>query len=274
MPVITKIEVQKRNKERYNIFLDQGKGEEYAFSVDETVLIKYQLKKGIELDDLSITEILYKDDIQKAYHIAIQYLSHRMRSEGEVREHLLKKEKANSVIQEVIHRLTEQKYLNDREFSEAYVRTQINTTDKGPDVIKAELKNKKVEESIIDEALVEFPLEVQIEKIILIANKYVNKNSRDSSRIVKQKLEQQLVRKGYSYDVISIASEEMLTKKNIEEEMEALRYQGNKLYRKFSKLPEFECKQKIKQGLYNKGFSLEQIEEYLNKITIEVEEPF
>ena len=49
MPIITKITTQKKNKERYNIFMDEGKGEQYAFSVDEAVLIKYQLKKGMEL---------------------------------------------------------------------------------------------------------------------------------------------------------------------------------------------------------------------------------
>ncbi len=30
MPVITKISVQKHNKERYSIFTDSGRGEEYA----------------------------------------------------------------------------------------------------------------------------------------------------------------------------------------------------------------------------------------------------
>lgn len=42
MPFITKISTQKKNTERFNIFLD----EKYAFSVDADVLVRFDLKKG------------------------------------------------------------------------------------------------------------------------------------------------------------------------------------------------------------------------------------
>ncbi|GAA3331694.1 hypothetical protein GCM10020331_089280 [Ectobacillus funiculus] len=45
MAVITKIQVQKNNKERYNIYIDKGSGEEYGFSVDGYTLVKYNLRK-------------------------------------------------------------------------------------------------------------------------------------------------------------------------------------------------------------------------------------
>lgn len=61
MPNITKITTQKKRKDRYNIFVD----EKYAFSVDEEVLLKFQLKKGMELDDLLLAEIQFHDEIQK-----------------------------------------------------------------------------------------------------------------------------------------------------------------------------------------------------------------
>ena len=119
MPTITKITVQKKNTDRYNIYMDYGKGEEYAFSVDEDVLIKHQLKKGMELDEFSLNEIGYQDDIRKAYNRAIHYLSRRMRSETEVRKHLAEKEVEEPVIQEVIHKLYDYHFLNDEEFAAA-----------------------------------------------------------------------------------------------------------------------------------------------------------
>ncbi len=140
MAVITKITTQQKNKDRYNIFLDYGKGEEYAFSVDSDVLIKFQLKKGMELDELELTEINYNDDIHKAYNLAIQSLAIRMRSEKEISDYLRLKDVEEPVIHEVIHKLVAQKYLNDHEFALAYVRTQVNTTDKGANVISKELK--------------------------------------------------------------------------------------------------------------------------------------
>lgn len=269
MPVISRISVQKHNKERYSVFTHSGKGEEYAFSVDEDVLIKYQLKKGMELDDLSITEMLYQDDIRKAYNLAVNYLARRMRSEGEVREHLHKKEVADPVIQEVIHRLYEFKFLNDEEFAKAFVRTQMNTTDKGPDLVKAELKKKGIKDHILAQAMAEYPLESQVEKAEQLGSKFAAKNSRDSSKILKQKLEQHLLRKGYPFQVISIALEEISTEKQEDFEMDALAYQGEKLLKKYRSLSGPEFTRKMKQGLYNKGFSLDLIDKYLDSLELE-----
>jgi len=263
MPVITKIKVQKNNKDRYSIFADFGRGEEYAFSVDEDVLIKYQLKKGMELDDLSVTEMLYQDDIRKAYNMAIQYLAHRMRSEGEVRERLKKKEVAEPIIQEAIQRLYKHRFLDDLEFAKAFVRTQMNTTDKGPELIKMSLKEKGVKGPVIDESIKEFVVEHQVDKAIELAQKNFIKNHKDSSRFLKQKTEQLLVRKGYPFNIIQIVMGELDTEKAVGEEMIALKYQAEKLQRKYIKFERYEQKQKMKQALYNKGFSIDLIEKCL-----------
>jgi regulatory protein len=263
MPVITKISVQKHNKDRYSIFTDSGRGEEYAFSVDEDVLIKYSLKKGMELDDFAVTEMLFQDDIRKAYNTAINYLSHRMRSESEVREHLKKKEISDSVIKEAIHKLYEFKFLNDEEFANAFVRTQLNTTDKGAEVIKLELKEKGIAPDLITKVVDEVSFDDQLEKAIKLSEKYAAKNKKDSSRVLKQKIEQMLKRKGYSFSIIRAALDETDIEKEDDAEMDALRMQGEKLYNKYSKLPEREYRQKLKMALYRKGFPMDMIDEFI-----------
>ena len=67
MPVVTKITTQKNSGERYNVYLDYGKGEEFGFGVDENVLIKYDLKKGRELDEFELTE---------SFKIIAQFINH------------------------------------------------------------------------------------------------------------------------------------------------------------------------------------------------------
>lgn len=91
MAVITKIEVQKRTKERFNVYIDKGQGEEYGFSVNQVTLIKHGLQKGLEFDDVELANILYNEEVQKAYLQAISYLSYQMRTKQEVEEHLRKK---------------------------------------------------------------------------------------------------------------------------------------------------------------------------------------
>ncbi|WP_342429931.1 recombination regulator RecX [Neobacillus sp. FSL H8-0543] len=266
MAIITKITTQKKNQDRFNVFMDYGKGEEYAFSVDSEVLIKFQLKKGMELDDLSYLEVQYQDDIRKAYNLAIHYLARRMRSEKEIRDYLVQKEKEEPVINEVIHKLLSHKYINDEEYALSYVRTQINASDKGPDVIRMELKERGINELASQMALAQFPLELQIEKATKIYEKSFQKNARDSQRIIHQKAENLLLRKGYPFDIINIAVQEAEMDKDIDEEMEAIKYQGEKAHRKFSGYTGYEYEQKMKQTLFRKGFSMELIEKFIEDV--------
>ncbi len=262
MTTITKITVQKKRTDRYNIFLDHGKGEEYGFSVDEDVLIKHSLKKGMVLDDLLLSEIAYSDDIRKAYNTAVNYLARMMRTEAEVRKHLGEKEVDEVIIQEVIHKLNEYQFLNDEQLAFAYVRTQMNTTDKGPSVIKRELKEKGISEVYILEAINEFPLELQLEKAVSLCEKYMKKIKQESQKIMKQKIEQLLFRKGYTSEVTQIALEQIEGTSD-DDELESLRYQAEKLERKYSKYNGYEYEQKMKQALYRKGFSFDLITKYL-----------
>ncbi|MBY6052069.1 recombination regulator RecX [Cytobacillus firmus] len=265
MPTITKITVQKNNTDRYNIYMDYGKGEEYAFSVDEDVLIKHQLKKGMELDEFSLNEIGYQDDIRKAYNRAIHYLSRRMRSETEVRKHLAEKEVEEPVIQEVIHKLYDYHFLNDEEFAAAFVRTQMNTSDKGKGLIRTELKEKGISPQLIEMALEEYPRDAELAAAIRLCEKYSKKYARDSSKILKQKLEQMLMRKGFNFDIIQEAVTETEIDKEEDEELAALRFQAEKAKKKYANLPEFEYMQKMKQALFRKGFSFDLIEQFLSE---------
>jgi regulatory protein len=258
---ITKITTQKKQKDRFNIYVNDGTGEKYAFSVDEDVLIKYQLKKGMELDEFTQIEVLYQDTVRKALSTAIQYLALRMRSEKEVKDYLKQKEIEEPVTLEVIHRLYSLNYLNDEEFAFAYVRTQINTTDKGPNVVKQELKEKGIDETILEKVLQEFTYELQISKVIQLCQKAQNKKRNDSQFVFEQKLKQALSRKGYPFTIINEAMEEMKESLPDEElELNAIIKQGEKAVKKYG-----DDDRKIKQFLYRKGFQIDQIEEYMSR---------
>src|SRR5699024_5925373 len=130
---ISRITTQQKNKERYNIFLQENHKEKFGFSVDETVLIEYHLHKGQELDEKTIDELMEKDSMQKAYNMVIHYLSYRMRTEKEIVDYLVKKEVSEMHIASTMEKLTQNKLIDDREFANSFVRTRISTSDKGPE---------------------------------------------------------------------------------------------------------------------------------------------
>ncbi|WP_018663852.1 recombination regulator RecX [Heyndrickxia acidiproducens] len=261
MPVITKISVQKHNAERYNIFLDG----QYRFSVDEEVLARFQLLKGKELDELDIESILAQDDVRKGVNTAIQFLSYRMRSEKEVRDDLRKKEFGPEVIREVILKLYEMQYLDDAEFAASFVRTQMNTTHKGLGVIERELRQKGIAPVHIEKALQAFNTEKQVDHALVLAQKLAKKHAKLSEKILKQKVEQGLLRKGYPSGIIRMAMDELHIVKDEEEEWAALQLQAEKAQRKYGKLPGAAYEQKMKQALYRKGFPLDLIDRYLRE---------
>lgn len=124
---------------RYNIFLD----EKYAFSVSESVLINFRLAKDMEIDGQLEKLILADDDVAKAYSKALNYLAHQLRAESEVITKLKELELDDNVIDEVMQKLREQNLIDDQNYADSYVRTIMLTSDKGPSVIRQNLRQKK-----------------------------------------------------------------------------------------------------------------------------------
>lgn len=266
MKKIAKITTQKRTKDRYNIFLTNGDKEEYAFSIDEAVLVEFNLRKGLEIDDSMIEMLVEKDSIQKSYTLAIHFLSYRMRTKKEMREYLVKKEVVPEHITVTLDRLIKEKLLDDKLFAEMFVRTRMNTSTKGPLLIKKELIEKGVTSVIADEAIHLYPYEVQFDKVLRLLEKKISIGKRESHKQQIQKLQANLLQKGFSQAVISDAISQMSEDKDTEAEWNAIVYQGEKLVRKYSKKYEgFMLQQKIKEGLYRKGFQVEYINRYLDE---------
>src|SRR5699024_6881295 len=118
LQVVTKVSQQKRSSDRFNLFLD-GK---YAFSISEDVYVKFHIHKGKELSAEEIDTIKQADNVQRAYLLAIHYLSYRMRTESEMRTQLGKKELLDDVIEQVIKRLYDEKLLDDGVFARTFVQ--------------------------------------------------------------------------------------------------------------------------------------------------------
>ncbi|TFE01241.1 recombination regulator RecX [Jeotgalibacillus sp. R-1-5s-1] len=257
MPVITKITRQKRNEERYNIFLDGV----YAFSVDEAVLVQYQLQKNKELTDFDIGEIEYEDEVRKGFNKALVYLSYRMRSEKEIEDHLKEQEMGDAAISETLHKLRHYGYVNDQSFAQAYYNTQINTTDKGPIQIKNGLREKGVSNDIIESIISETPEEEWNDRAIGIMEKVVKKNQKLSPLQIKKKTQDTLSRKGYSGQTVAFVLANLTIERDEEDQKAAVLTQAKKAHNKYSrKFEGFEYEQKMKQTLYRKGFSMDEIE--------------
>ncbi|MCP0887939.1 recombination regulator RecX [Ligilactobacillus sp. WILCCON 0076] len=261
---ITMIQAQKRVG-RYNIYLDGT----YSFSVSEDVLIKFQLSKGQELTKEQISNLTDADSFSKDYNRAINYLSRQLRTEKEVSDYLIKNDVNPETIEQILIKLRSLNLVNDLFYSQSYVRTVMNTSDKGPSVIRQKLRLKGITESLIDDALTQFTQELQLEKAVLIAKKLAAHYHNQSFSTLKNKIHQNLLVKGFNSDITSLALTELDLKKEQSNELSLLTTQAVKLLHRYRRFSAKECKQKTIAALYRKGFTFDDITQVLTNIAEE-----
>lgn len=263
MWMVTKIAVDPRNYERFTVYALKENSETVSFSVDQNVLIEFRLKKGAELDEFTLQEIVYADEVKKAYHAALSFLAQRMRSEKEIVDYLKKKGTSDAVIRDVLHELRKHRYVDDREFAAAYVRTQMKTTMKGPLVIQKELEKLGISQELAEESMRLFSLDEQLKTAKKLVEKAMKQTKKRSALQWKQHIEQLLQRKGFSRSVMEEVLAEYDELQGEDQEWEALEYHARKAHRRYEAYDGREYEQKMKQALYRKGFSLENIEKIL-----------
>lgn len=147
MGEITLLEVQKRNKERVNVYLDG----EYTFSLP--IIEAAKLRKGQVLDEQEISELREIDSIARAVDRAVNFLSYRPRSIDEVRRNLEKKDIAESVIDLAIEQLIALGYVDDTAFARFWVENRSQFKPRGQRALRYELRQKGVNDAIISEVL-------------------------------------------------------------------------------------------------------------------------
>lgn len=259
MAKITKIAAQKRQG-RYNVYLD-GK---YAFPVAESVLIQFRLMKGMEIDKEQAAAITAADQRAKAYSRMLDYLSHQLRTESDIIKKLREIETPEEFIAPVLKKLREQKLVDDHEYAAAYVRTEMTTGLKGPGVIRQHLRQKKVAENDIDDALAQFTPELQAENASKLAAKLFRRYRSQPLKRREQKVRQGLMTKGYSAGIYDRIKEDVMPAEDTALEEDLLAKEASKMWRRYRRYQGFEREQHFKQGMFRKGFDLDDVQRWLD----------
>lgn len=157
------------------------------------------------------------DLLEKYIASAYRYLSRRARSEKEVRDNLKKKKASPEIIEQVITRLTKQKFLNDLDFAKWWVEQRLRFNPKSMRVITLELRQKGISPDIIEQ-VTKHPTSITDEVLPTeyeTAQKLVEKQMKKYQGIEKEKIYQKLggflARRGYSWEIIKRVIDEHLT---------------------------------------------------------------
>ncbi len=213
MPEITKIEQQKKNPDRVNIYVN----EKFALGLKKSSLLEAGLEKDQEITEEELDNLKQRDIEDKNWDRVLNYLSYRPRSSSEIRRYLRKKKVSQTEIENIITRLEDLGYLNDLDFATWWIEQRVRHKPRGRILLYKELAKKGVDQKTIKKALA--GLEKIIKKIEEIPEQFSNdpeaylahiaakkkakKYQKDPLQKGKQKLSQYLYRRGFTWDQIN-----------------------------------------------------------------------
>ena len=196
---IEKYELTKKNV--YNVYLSNGE----VLELNGKVITDNELLIKKEIDNELYDKLKRDNTICILVDTSVKYIDRRLRSIKELKEYFKNKEEDTTIIEEVIDKLIDNKYLDDDRFTKAFIKDKLNFTNWGDYKIKNELKRLGVNEEIIYNNMINIDDNIYYERINKIIDKDISTNKKYNGIKLKNKIYNHLLTLGYSKEkVISI----------------------------------------------------------------------
>lgn len=186
---ITKI-VKIGNQDNFAIFIDN----KYSLNLDGESLLHSNIALNQVISEEQLHEIKELGEYYSLYNKSINYLSNRLKSEGEIREYLKRKNGTIAQINKIVKRLKDLDLINDQKYAISYIHDRMLQTPISKRKINFELQKRKIAKEIIVSSLANDQISDldNLKKLVQI--------KRQSSRYKDNlKLMQYLVRNGFNY---------------------------------------------------------------------------
>ncbi|HPG92497.1 MAG TPA: RecX family transcriptional regulator [Clostridia bacterium] len=195
MSKITKIEIQKRNKDKVNLFLD----DEFRCGLTAESIVRARLKVGDEISENQLNEIFLTSESEIAFNKACDYISRSMKTVKQIRDWLTNKGFEQSVVSNVVNKLKEYRYVDDNMYAELYINSNVST--KGKRRLTVELTQKGINKELAEQTVETLSDEKLSENANTLAEKYMRNKEPTTQNLVK--LQRYLLSRGYDYETVN-----------------------------------------------------------------------
>lgn len=144
------------------------------------------------------------DDFKKALDYAFMLLKYRNRTEKEIREKLKKKKYPPDTAENVVNKLKDLKFVDDKKFAEEFTKYNLEK-GKGIILIRLELLRKGIAREILDPAIEEFKpsREQEYENAKILFYKKLKSCRKLPVEKIYSRISGHLARKGFSVETIN-----------------------------------------------------------------------
>ncbi|MBP3635708.1 MAG: RecX family transcriptional regulator [Bacilli bacterium] len=240
------LKYKKNSGNKYKVFLEDGSN----IILHENIIIKYNLLISNSLQDDDLKLILEDNNNYLVYDMVLKYISIKMRCESEIRKYLQNKNINKVIIDETINRLKVEGYINEKLYVKSFISDKVRLNKYGPNKIKQELLNLKIDKDIIESELSIYPKDEFIQNLDNLIDKKIKCNRSYGESVLKQKIIIEFSNRGYEKEDIR----NILNNKDLSND-ELYDKEYKKLYNKYSKkYSDRELEYFVKQKLSQKGF--------------------
>lgn len=196
MKVITKIEIQKKNKNRCSVFVN----EEFAFGMDLDAIITYDIQKGNQYTQKEYKELLKAMQYEKSKSAALRYVGYSPRTIRQTTEKLESLEYDAVIIDKTIEFLKLYGYLDDLQYAKDFIRSRIKQKKHGRYKIAYDLMHRGIKKCISEPLLEAYEEEEYKGALALYHKKAKGKEAKSNQE--KAKITRYLQGRGYPFEII------------------------------------------------------------------------
>ena len=188
------------DKKRRKVYIDG----QYAFPLYVSELRKYNIEAGAVLEENvydDICSLLMRRVRERILYLITDY----DRSEQNIRQKISMAGYRGSFVDDAIDSLKEYGYIDDLRFARYYAESMRDTKGRSAFAISRSLYEKGISRDVLDTVMGELDIDEDAQILKALSSKgYNEENIRQIDDKERQKLISSLMRKGFSYDLISI----------------------------------------------------------------------
>lgn len=205
--VISDIQVQKKNANRFSLFVEN----QFLIGVSEATLSQLNLKKGVTITPSLFQKIIESEDRFSAREYLFRILSRRDHSRKELQDKAYKKGYSGNFIEEILDEFEQKEYINDSKFALSYASDKFEFNNWGPYKIRTQLFKKGISKQVTEEVIQNvFGDEAIKESMVELIQKKKKRYLREPEEKRRKKVFDFLMRKGYDSEYILKYMDELL----------------------------------------------------------------
>lgn len=261
---VVSIEMDTHN--RYNVAF-QFDNQQVILTLSKQVIERYGLSIGQVVDREELDALKDQEQVDKAYHLALKYLTYRDYTYKNMQEKLKEKGDFDDIqIDMTMEYLVSKNLIDDMEYTRNYFQKSTRL-GWGVNKIINNLKSQGVSPFVIDEFLADYPIETEYDKAIEIIQKLYQENTTKPKYALIQNIKNKLFNKGFSQEVVEKATNDFDFIFPKERTMNLLRKEYERVYKRYKNRYDSRIlKSKIITFLVQKGYEYNDVVELMSEV--------